>query len=170
MAGRDRDTMQVVSRLELGACDERPQPVERKDRMKKLLWLTILLVLAACSQSNVFELSVGDCFDDNLDFSEEVSDLPLIDCSEPHDNEIYAIHTMTDVSYPGLEATGAMADEWCIGDFESFVEVSYDVSELDIGWLAPTDESWSGGDREIVCFLYRLDLEKMTGTMEDSGV
>ncbi len=138
--------------------------------MKPLLGLAIVLMLAACSQSNVFELSVGDCFDDDLTFSEEVSDVDLVDCSEPHDNEVYAVHTMTETSYPGLEATGEFADEWCVGEFEDFVGVAYDISELDIGWLAPTDESWSGGDREIICFLYRLDLEKVSGTLEGSGV
>ncbi len=138
--------------------------------MKKVFGLAIFLTLAACSQSNVLELSVGDCFDDDASFSEEVSDIPLIECSEPHDNEIYAVHTMSEATYPGLDTTGELADEQCVGGFESFVGVGYDVSELDIGWLAPTEESWSGGDREIVCFLYRIDLEKMTGTMEDSGV
>ena len=138
--------------------------------MKKLLGLAILLTLAACSQSNVFELSVGDCFDDDTSFSEEVSDVALVECSEPHDNEVYAIHTMTDVTYPGPDATGGLADEWCVGEFEGFVGVAYDISELEVGWLAPTEDSWSGGDREIVCFLYRLDLEKVSGTLEGSGV
>ncbi|MEX0796258.1 MAG: septum formation family protein [Acidimicrobiia bacterium] len=138
--------------------------------MKQLLGLAILLALTACSQSDVFKPSIGNCFDDDLAFNEEVSDLPFVECSEPHDNEIYAIHRMTDVTYPGVEATGELADEWCVDEFESFVGVAYDVSELDIGWLAPTEDSWSGGDREIVCFLYRLDLEKLSGTMEGSGV
>ncbi|MEX1092690.1 MAG: septum formation family protein [Acidimicrobiia bacterium] len=138
--------------------------------MKQLLGLAILLALTACSQSDVFKPSIGNCFDDDLAFNEEVSDLPFVECSEPHDNEIYAIHRMTDVTYPGVEATGGLADEWCVDEFESFVGVAYDVSELDIGWLAPTEDSWSGGDREIVCFLYRLDLEKLSGTMEGSGV
>jgi hypothetical protein len=115
-------------------------------------------------------VSEGDCFDDDLSFSEEVSDLDIVECSEPHDNEIFAIHAMTEATYPGLETTGALADELCVGEFESFVGVAYDISELDIGWLAPTEESWSSGDREIVCFLYRIDLEKLTGTMEGSGV
>lgn len=39
----------------------------------------------------------------------------------------------------------------------------YTSSELGFGWLIPTDGSFAGGDRNIVSFLYRLDLDKVEG-------
>lgn len=38
--------------------------------------------------ADVFSLRVGDCFDDEDTTSEEVSQVPAVPCSDPHDNEI----------------------------------------------------------------------------------
>jgi hypothetical protein len=82
---------------------------------------------------------------------------------------VYAVHEMSDTTYPGFDSTGERADDLCIDDFEPFVGTPYETSELDIGWLVPTDTSWANGDREIICFVYRVDLDKMTGTMDGLG-
>lgn len=139
--------------------------------MKRLLTLLLVaLAVVACNQGNVFSIEEGTCFDDEGDFSEEVSSVPVVDCDEPHDNEVYAVIEMTDSEFPGFDATADQADLACLPEFESFVGAAYDVSELDFGWLIPTEDSWANGDRQIVCFLYRVDLEKITGTMEGSGI
>jgi hypothetical protein len=137
--------------------------------MKSLIGLALLMSLSGCVQNNVFELGVGDCFDDEESLSDGVSEGPIVNCSEPHDNEVYAVHEMSDTTYPGFDTTGERADDLCIDDFEPFVGTPYETSELDIGWLVPTDTSWANGDREIICFVYRVDLDKMTGTMDGSG-
>lgn len=139
--------------------------------MKRLIGLLLAaLVLAACSPGSVFSLEEGDCFDDEGEFSDEVSDVPIVDCSEPHDNEVYVIIEMTESEFPGFDATADRADNECLPAFESFVGAEYATSELDFGWLIPTTDSWANGDRQIVCFLYRVDFGKMTGSMEGSGI
>lgn len=129
--------------------------------MKTLIGLVFLMTVSGCVQSNVFELAVGDCFDDGA-ASDEVSEVPIVQCSEPHDNEVYSVHEITDDAYPGFDITGDRADGLCLADFEL---LRAETSELDIGWLIPTERSWANGDREILCFVYRIDLEKMTGTV-----
>ncbi len=47
-----------------------------------------LVVSAACGSGNVFELKVGECFDDPTDAT--VTDVEMVDCEEAHDNEAYA--------------------------------------------------------------------------------
>ena len=139
--------------------------------MKRLGILLVMgLAVSACMGGNVFTLEEGDCFNDETEFSEEVSDVPIVECGEPHDNEVYRVVEMTDSSYPGFDATGSRADSLCLEAFETFVGTPYVDSALEISWLIPTEESWGAGDREIVCFLYRLDFPKMTGTMEGSGI
>lgn len=133
----------------------------------------IALVLAACS-GNVFDLDVADCFDDG-DLvvgaeAAEVGDVPLIECSEPHDNEVYAITELDAGPFPGDEAVAARADETCLDEFEPFVGLDYASSALDFGWFVPTADSWDAGDRTVACFIYRLDLEKVTGTLAGSGI
>lgn len=41
--------------------------------------------------------------------------------------------------------------EQCSGaNFESFAGLPYEQSVLEVSWLAPTIESWGGGDREVL--------------------
>ena len=134
--------------------------------------VALTLLLAACS-GNVFELAVGDCFDDGdmaLGELEEVGDVPLVDCSAPHDNEVYAVVTVDGEVFLGEEAIQAQADEVCFEAFDPFVGLHYESSALDFGWLVPTADSWELGDRVVACFVYRLDLAKVSGTLEGSSI
>ena len=134
--------------------------------------IALMLALGACS-GNVFELAIGDCFDDGemvLGGIEEVEEVPLVECSVPHDNEVYAVVTVDGEVFPGEAAIQTQADEVCRGDFDPFVGLDYESSVLDFGWLVPTADSWEFGDRVVACFIYRMDLEKVTGTLEGSGI
>lgn len=144
-----------------------------RGRFRTLTGLVALtLLLAACS-GNVFELAVGDCFDDGdlaLGELEEVGEVPLVACSEPHDNEVYALVTVDGDAFPGEQAIQTQADEVCLDAFDPFVGLEYESSALDFGWLIPTADSWGMGDRVVACFVYRLDLEKVSGTLEGSSI
>jgi hypothetical protein len=134
--------------------------------------LVMGLLLAACS-GNVFDLAVGDCFDDGdmvLGDVEELSDVPLVECDQPHDNEVYAVVTVEGDRFPGEVTIQGRADEMCLDAFEPFVGFDYETSVLDFGWLVPTAETWEFGDRVIACFVYRMDLEKVTGTLQGTGI
>ena len=134
--------------------------------------VALTLLLAACS-GNVFELAVGDCFDDGdmvLGELEEIGDVPLVDCSAPHDNEVYAVVTVDGEVFPGEEAIQTQADEVCFDAFDPFVGLDYESSALDFGWLIPTADSWEMGDRIVACFVYRYDLAKVSGTLEGSSI
>jgi len=138
--------------------------------VKRLMTMVLMLALMGCTQGNVLTLADGDCFDDPSGEETQVTDVPIVDCADPHDNEVYKIVEITGDVYPGSEAIGSRADDECVLAFDAWVGEPYETSELDFGWLTPTSESWDAGDREIVCFVYRVDLAKMTGTMEGSGI
>lgn len=129
-----------------------------------LLVLAIGLVASACS-TEVLTLSVGTCFDDPASF-EDVTDVPQIDCASPHENEVFINVDLTDTTYPGDEIVQSSAFDICEGAFESFVGIAYFDSIYDVGWLNPTSESWEAGDREIICFIYAVDLTKITGSVQ----
>lgn len=131
------------------------------------------MFLASCS-GNVFDLAVGDCFDDG-DLAvggeaEQIGDVPLVECDQAHDNEVYAEVSLEGEGFPGDNVVANEADAVCYDAFESFVGLDYESSELDFGWLVPTADSWDAGDRVITCFVYRLDLKKVTGTLRHSGI
>lgn len=133
------------------------------------LLAALALALTACSSGNVFSLAVGTCFDDPSDFS-EVSNVPEVDCAEPHDNEVYYLFDLPDGSFPGSNAVDTAADEGCFEAFQPFVGTEYVNSILWYSYLTPTSGSWDAGDREVVCFLWHGELEKLEGSMRGSGV
>jgi len=102
---------------------------------------------------DVFTLKIGDCFNDTT--STTVSELPVVPCADPHDNEIYFEVAMPEGEFPGDDAVTAAADENCLAQFEAFAGIAYDASVLDYSYLTPTDGSWdNNGDRLIQCLIY----------------
>ena len=121
-------------------------------------------------QVSVFELRTGDCFDDPTDLTQVVETVPVVDCSQPHDNEIYFSFDLPDGDFPGEMAVGETADERCFEEFEPFVGIDYFDSELDFFTITPTSGSWAErGDRTVYCAIYNMDLSKLEGSARGAG-
>jgi hypothetical protein len=116
---------------------------------------------------DAFQMRVGDCFDDGSTFDDdEVNSVPGVPCSQPHDNEVYALFDVNHASFPG-DDMAAIAHEGCLERFEGFVGKDYDSSSLDIATLYPSRESWQQqNDREVVCVVYDMDASKLTGSVK----
>ena len=116
---------------------------------------------------DVFSLAVGDCFlDPTGDGGLEV--VPGVPCSEPHDNEVFYIHTIDAADLPSDEEMTSLIESECYPAFESYVGLDYGSSELYIQPLKPSEGSWSQGDRELVCVLYDPDGQ-LTGSAEGAN-
>jgi hypothetical protein len=115
---------------------------------------------------DAFHVNVGDCFDDTDSMEEEVSSLPGVPCSDPHDNEAFAIFDVTITDYPGGDAMSELANESCIEHFESFVGLDYPSSSLDVFAMYPSVQSWKRKDREIICSVYDMEADKLVGSMQ----
>ena len=138
---------------------------------RTIVVLALVLVAVGCGDdaSSVFDLGVGDCFDDQDLGSEVINEVPIVECSEPHDNEVYFEYSMTEASYPGREGALNAADERCFDQFAGYVGIDYFESELEIFSIVPTQESWDDGDRTVLCALYALDFSKLTGSMRGAA-
>ena len=121
-------------------------------------------VLVAACVSSVIELDVGTCFDDPPSF-DSVTDVPIRDCSEPHDNEVIALEVMAGSSYPGDDTVTSISEETCVRVFDAAMGVPYLDSPYEVGWLSPSSDSWDLGDREIICFVFDPAFEKITGSV-----
>jgi hypothetical protein len=119
---------------------------------------------------DAFHMRVGDCFDNSSAFEEEVSELPGVPCSQPHDYETFAVFDVAIDSYPSEESMLELAHDSCLDRFDPFVGTDYDSSILEIITLYPTDESWQQDDREIVCALYDMNEEKLVGSTKGRGI
>lgn len=117
---------------------------------------------------SVFKFRVGDCFDDPSTTSDEVTDVAGVPCSGPHDNEVFHLYDLPDGSFPGSADIEESVATECLPAFESYVGISYQISELFLFPLTPTEDSWAQSDREVVCALY-ADGEQLTGSMKGSS-
>ncbi len=137
------------------------------NRLLMAVLVVVALVASACS-ADVLKLDVGTCFDDPDTF-EQVEDVPVVECEDPHDNEVFANVDLTGDDYPGQDQVENRATQICYDNFSDYVGISYEESVYDIGWLFPTAETWSAGDREVICFGYHIDFEKITGSINGIG-
>ena len=135
--------------------------------------LVLVAGLGACGEGNVFSLEPGTCFDDvDAFFDEEaegVADVPTVDCAQPHDNEVFATFDLSDGAFPGVDEVQSQADAGCIERFETYVGSDYASSRFVSTYLVPTPGTWDDGDREVVCFLYDVDLAEIEGSAEGTG-
>jgi len=127
---------------------------------------------AIVSGGNVdaFQVKVGDCFNDASMEIEEISNVAGVPCSEPHDNETYALVNLTIDNYPGADQMGDLANDACMEKFAGFVGRDYESSSLDILTMYPSADSWKQDDREVICAVYDMNIEKLIGTAKDSGL
>jgi hypothetical protein len=134
------------------------------------------VLMSVIGGGNVMDLNVGDCFvEEEMNTalsSGEVSNIPLVDCAEEHDSEFFFAYDMTEAEYPGDEATRTQAEELCTGEeFTDFVGVEYLESDIYVGHLYPTQQSWDQfDDREIICYVTTSSTDEMvTGTLQGSN-
>ena len=120
---------------------------------------------------DAFDIRVGDCFDDSDGWGDEISSLPGVPCSEPHDNEVFAVFDLNVNTFPEGNALGEMVFDACLDRFQGFVGRDYESSSLDIMTLYPSRESWSQrNDREVVCAVYDMEAKKLTGSVGGLGL
>ena len=116
-----------------------------------------------------FNVRVGDCFNDE-GFADEVSSVPGVPCSDPHDNETYAVFDVKVTEYPAGEGMSEIAFESCMDRFETYVGKDYESSSLEITSMYPSPQSWRENDREVVCAVYDMNGEKLAGSAKGRGL
>ncbi|AXH35746.1 hypothetical protein DVJ78_10335 [Humibacter sp. BT305] len=151
------------------------------------LLLLGLSTLAACSASSappavdsttgaqidqqdidVFTLEVGDCLNDST-AAGEVSKLPVVDCAEEHDSEVYYEFDLPDAETFPAATIDDDAAAGCEKEFESFVGIPYEESTLTYGTYQPTAQSWtSARDRAVSCVIADPN-GKVKGTLKGAA-
>ncbi|MER3389489.1 MAG: septum formation family protein [Microcella sp.] len=125
-------------------------------------------VIEGNEETDVFSLQVGDCLNDG-EVGETVTAVPTVPCAEPHDSEIYASYILGDTAFPGIDTIVEEADAACLAGYTEFLGIDYLESRYDFSYYHPTESSWAGGDREILCLVYDPSGEPLTGTLQGAG-
>lgn len=137
-------------------------------RVRVLAPILLVLAMLVVGCTSVLTLDVGTCFDDPDDFA-EVTDVPVVECADPHDNEVIGVFDIPGDEFPGETVVNDAAERGCLDAFSTYIGVPYEDSIYDIGWFGPTEDSWSIGDREVICFAYRVDLAEITRSIRGAA-
>lgn len=119
---------------------------------------------------DAFNVQVGDCFDDATVFDDEISSVPGVPCSDPHDNEAFAVFDVSIENYLDEDAMYELAYDSCMKHFESFVGKDYESSTLEITTMFPSAESWKQNDREVVCAVFDMNADQLVGSAAGRGL
>jgi hypothetical protein len=147
--------------------------------------LPLVLLLAACGGDDVrgddgrvvaagpwsvFDLRPGDCIGADDSLSGDVDEVPLVPCSEPHAQEVFAVVRHPDDAYPGAGAVATFADRACLTALEADLDLTIDDG-IAFSYLLPTFEGWNkNGDRSVVCVLVFPEEAGMIGSfVEGTG-
>ncbi len=126
-------------------------------------------------ETSVFDAKPGMCFEGPEEVEAQVSDLADVPCSEPHDQEAYALVTYEPAEgededvFPGEEELARFADGACAQEFADYVGIDYLDSSLYFTYLLPSPRSWEDDDREVLCLVMTAG-EPLTDSVKDSGL
>jgi hypothetical protein len=119
------------------------------------------------TDTDVFTLSVGQCLNDTD--GTEVSEVPIVDCANEHDFEVYGEFELAGDEFPGDDAINDQADAQCLDLFQPFVGISYDDSVYGYTYFTPTEGSWNDGDDRLVSCLIGDPEAKVIGTLQGAA-
>lgn len=153
---------------------QRRRPRTARPSRLALLGLAVLVsagAVGACARSQYTPLEVGQCLPEGAGVEGRRVDRPeVVPCSESHRYEVFARKDLQppDDTWPGEDLVDANARRLCglaIPDATGhpIEDLPKDVKMV---YVAPTEDSWSDGDREVEC-IFRSD-ESTTTTLLDS--
>jgi hypothetical protein len=113
------------------------------------------------------ELRPGDCLEKPGDRFVRAQRL---DCAKPHDLEVFALvddPAARRARYPGREILEREATVACLPQFQSYVGIPFDQSQLVFTGYVPTQRNWEGDNRRLVCTV-SAHSGRLTGSVKDS--
>jgi hypothetical protein len=166
-----------------------PTPVRRGgSSIFSKLWIVVVLVVGGFalfsfldSSKTVDEIAVGDCL--NIPEDDVFYEVDPIDCSEPHELEVFALVDLSTVStdfsvgspYPGDTVVSDAAFEECLNHFEQYIGAPWESSVFYADVFTPTLEGWNEVDDRIAnCLVFEVnaaqtDIVPRTGSVRNAG-
>jgi len=96
------------------------------------------------------DLQVGDCLNDLTD-STDVSSLPSVPCSQPHQGEVFAVFDLPPGPYPGAAGVDDLVSKGCNARLADYSPSAPSDDAIGLFSVYPLEQNWDRGDREVVC-------------------
>lgn len=128
------------------------------------------LLLRPLLAGNAGDLKVGECFDEPATL-EAVEDVQHHPCTDPHTSEVFLVMDVPDAaSYPTDAAFEGMVQASCVPAFDTYTGLDFATDpDWTIGYFVPTPESWSSGDRGLICYTIRIDGAPTSASLKAAG-
>ena len=114
-------------------------------------------------------LRVGDCFNDESATDSDVDSVDVVDCSAPHQYEVYNNYQIPQSAFPDNSTMKSEQYTACHDTFETYVGTPHDQSQYGASALTPSEDSWDQGDHAITCFLMAKDGSQITGSLKGAA-
>ena len=118
------------------------------------------------------DVVVGQCFDPVDDKDDGVLLAAILRaCDEPHGLELFGrpeLNFDADAAWPGDEIVDPSSEDACDALFLEYVGVAYQDSSWTYSFIRPSEETWSTGDRGIMCLIEASEGETLTRSARNS--
>lgn len=112
----------------------------------------------------------GECFNTSGgSLTEDTYDFDTVPCEHEHDAEVFGSFRLTGRSYPGEDAVADTGEKRCYGLVGGYAMDTWALpDDVDIYYSIPDEDSWSMGDREVVCVFGDTDERRvLTGSLRN---
>jgi hypothetical protein len=98
------------------------------------------------------DLTVSTCVSDANSYVGDVTTFDAVECTKPHDGEVFTIIAVKGTKYPGLTRVNAKGQRGCRARLRRQATAkAFRDRQLGFKFVYPTTKSWAQGDREITC-------------------
>jgi len=105
------------------------------------------------TKARVLLMQTGDCFNYDDLTSTDDQYAWVVDCSQPHDTEVFATGAITDLAYPTTDGWLNWGTTICDPAFKPYVGIDWFDSELYIFKVYPDQVTWGNEPqtRQMIC-------------------
>jgi Septum formation len=120
------------------------------------------------------DLAAGDCFDPIRDREDQSLLAAIIRrCDEPHLMESIGVATLpypASAPFPDSSTLDQQSEALCRTEFATYVGIELNDSQLQASYYEPTERTWAGGDRIVLCVVEANEVSPLTKSVKDSRI
>ncbi|MFH9178283.1 DUF4190 domain-containing protein [Streptomyces albogriseolus] len=115
---------------------------------------------------SVLSLRTGDCFTSPGGLEGWTTEALTVDCADEHDGEVFALVAVPGSDFPGDDSLVELSEDRCYERRSAYVMDGWSLpEEIGVYYFAPSEQSWSFGDRSVACVLGREDGSRFSGSL-----
>lgn len=133
-----------------------------------------ILMVGGCSlfgssaSDDVTRVATGECFN-QPSTATDTANVQIQPCGAAHDAEAISatLHPApSGAPYPTAEELRTFMSSACISAYATYTGSTYDPhGDVDFGLFYPLADAWNAGERDVSCYVFRVDGAKMTGSL-----